>query len=293
MRELVIECPLSEAEALSDRLLDSGALSVSIEDAQRDSEFEQAMFGEPGMEIETHAWEKNIVVSLWPDEVDENQVLEALELSASDVQWREVPDEDWVRLTQSQFDPIKIGEKIWIVPSWHSLDDVPSGSLTLQLDPGLAFGTGSHPTTRLCAKWLEAHLQSGMSVLDYGCGSGILGIIASKLGAKEVYGTDIDEQAITAATYNAQVNQTPMTLCLPDAMPADKTFDVVVANILSNPLKMLAPLLCHRVAKGGFLILSGILDSQEAEIKAFYAPWIVLQSFEVQEGWVCLYGQMI
>lgn len=290
MRELVIHSPRDQVDPLSDRLLELGALSVSVEDAQRDSEEEQPLFGEPDMEIEASAWNHNIVVSLWSSDTDEHVLVTVLGLHEGTFEWRDVPDEDWVRLTQSQFDPIPIGRHIWIVPSWHDMGATPPGSLTLQLDPGLAFGTGSHPTTRLCAEWLEQHVQAQSSVLDYGCGSGILAMIASKLGASVVCGTDIDEQAITAARYNAEVNQTPVTLGLPDEMP-ERTFDIVVANILSNPLKALAPLLSNRVAHGGYLVLSGILDRQEQEIIDCYAPWIELKLWKSEEGWVCLYGR--
>jgi ribosomal protein L11 methyltransferase len=205
---------------------------------------------------------------------------------------RAVADEDWVRLTQSQFAPIHIGKNIWVVPSWHEAPD-PS-ALILELDPGLAFGTGSHPTTRLCMEWLEAHPAPGKSVLDYGCGSGILAMVAKKTGAGEVIGVDIDPQAIESAKDNAARNNCDIAYYLPDAFaaatPAGATFDAVVANILSSPLKLMAPMLSGRVAPGGTLTLSGVLARQAEEVAAAYAPFIKLGLWAEQDGWVALHG---
>jgi ribosomal protein L11 methylase PrmA len=163
-----------------------------------------------------------------------------------------VAEQDWVRLTQSQFEPIHIGKNIWVVPSWHDAPD-PNG-LVLELDPGLAFGTGSHSTTRLCMEWLEEHAPRGLSVLDYGCGSGILAMVAQKLGASRVCGVDIDPQAIESARYNSERNRCAIDYTLPEEFSRSaqpQTFDVVVANILSSPLKLMAPMLSSRVAPGG------------------------------------------
>ncbi len=299
MRELVLSCPGELAEAWSDALLDAGALSVSVEDADSDTEAEQPLFGEPGTEPETRAWTRNHVVALLPDGADPAQIvaaaLEQAGLAADAVgDWtlRDVPDADWVRLTQSQFGPISAGERILIVPSWH-MDEAPpagDGRVVIQLDPGLAFGTGSHPTTHLCLEWLGQNLPPGASVLDYGCGSGILAIAASKLGAGRTLGVDIDEQAVQATRDNASANGAQVQAMLPDGLPAG-TSQVVVANILSNPLKVLAPMLAARVEAGGWLVLSGVLERQADEVAAAYAPWLAMSVWRARDGWVCLHGQ--
>ncbi|MFV9475152.1 50S ribosomal protein L11 methyltransferase [Advenella sp. RU8] len=303
MRELVLMCAENDAEQLSDLLLEEGVLSVSVEDADRDTDIEQPLFGEPGTEPEVQAWKHNRVVALLPDDIEPEALLAQLQAQTgvdytANSLLREVADEDWVRLTQSQFDPIQIAGRIWIVPSWHKDNPiVPQGSpengqqnILVELDPGLAFGTGSHPTTRLCTEWLEACLPANVQVLDYGCGSGILAIVAKKLGAAQVVGVDIDEQAVQSAHYNAQANDVEIDVCLPDGLAAG-TFDVVVANILSNPLKVLAPMLAGRVAPGGHLVLSGVLERQADEVAQAYAPWIKMSVWRSHEGWVCLHGQ--
>lgn len=300
MRELVLSCSEERAEALSDILLELGVLSVSVEDADSGTERETPLFGEPGGEPDVQAWHHNRVVALLPDDLVLDDLLDALQQQTSEdysdlAAVREVVDTDWVRLTQSQFDPISITDRIWIVPSWHRENpEVPSAEtdqnlVLIELDPGLAFGTGSHPTTHLCAQWLAEHLQPGKTLLDYGCGSGILAIIAAKLGARDVVGVDIDDQAVQSTDYNAQNNGVELTASLPDGLPPG-TFDVVVANILSNPLKVLAPMLCGRVAPGGQLILSGVLERQAQEVAAAYAPWIDMTVWRSHEGWVCLAG---
>lgn len=298
MRELLILSPEAQTEALSDALLAVGALSVSVEDALGDTDQEIPLFGEPGTEPTVQAWALSRVVALLPDAVDTADFLADLQAYtgvdyAPQHQLREVPDNDWVRLTQSQFAPIAIGDRIWIVPSWHQHDpqwqQLPADSVCIQLDPGLAFGTGSHPTTHLCAQWLSAQLPAGATVLDYGHGSGILGIIASKLGASSVWGVDIDPAAVEAAQYNASVNQAAVQFGLPSDLPNGQ-FNVVVANILSNPLKVLAPMLASRVAPGGHLVLSGILTRQTQELIDAYAPYIDLTVWGEVEGWVCLTG---
>ena len=206
---------------------------------------------------------------------------------------------DWVRLTQSQFPPIQVGHRIWIVPSWHrdSLEVPPASgqqgggdAIHIELDPGLAFGTGSHPTTHLCLEWLEHHLQGHETVLDYGCGSGILAIAARKLGAGDTMAVDIDGQAMQTTRHNALVNAVRLQAMLPDALP-EQTFQVVVANILSNPLKVLAPMLANRVVPGGLLALSGVLEWQADEVAKAYAPWLTLSVWKEREGWVCLHGR--
>ncbi|QAA94279.1 50S ribosomal protein L11 methyltransferase [Pollutimonas thiosulfatoxidans] len=298
MRELVLTCPEAQAEALSDALLDAGALSVSVEDADGDTGAERPLFGEPGLEPEVQAWHRNHIVALLPDGLDPAQMLEQIraagidDIPPGDWSIREVPDADWVRLTQSQFPPIQVGSRIWIVPSWHrEHPDVPPGEgmIHIELDPGLAFGTGSHPTTHLCLEWLAANSPVGQSVLDYGCGSGILAIAAQMLGARRTDAVDIDEQAVEATRYNAQVNRVQVNAMLPDQL-SDGQFQVVVANILSNPLKVLAPMLANRVAPGGRLALSGILERQAEEVAQAYAPWLKMSVWQAREGWVCLHG---
>ena len=295
-RELVVEIDREHAEALSDALLDLGALSVSVEDADADTPDEQPLFGEPGLIPERSAWQRSRVVALLPGAHDAALLLTAASnqlglanVPASAV--REVEDQDWVRLTQSQFDPISIGKRIWVVPSWHVAPD--PEALVLELDPGLAFGTGSHPTTRLCMEWLEQNVTPGSSLLDYGCGSGILAILAEKCGASPVIGIDIDPQAVESARQNSARNHAIVTYGLPDTLtapPAAAEFDIVVANILSNPLKLMAAMLCGRVRAGGKLALSGILARQAEEVALAYQPWMTMSVWREHEGWVCLAG---
>ena len=296
--EILIEVPLHQAELLSDTLIDAGALSVSVEDADQGTEAEQPLFGEPGMEPKQAAWERSRVVALTEADAD-HEALIAAALAAAGIApagvrhtLRPVQDQDWVRLTQSQFEPMHIGRNIWVVPSWHDAPD--PNALVLELDPGLAFGTGSHPTTRLCMEWLEAHAPRGLSVLDYGCGSGILAMVAAKLHAAEVAGVDIDPQAIESARFNAQRNQCDIAFYLPEQFGAAEhrsRYDVVVANILSSPLKLMAPMLSGRVAPGGRLVLSGVLARQADEVIAAYAPHLPLSVWAEREGWVALAGQ--
>lgn len=305
MRELVLICPEAQAEALSDALIEAGVLSVSVEDADGDTDAEQPLFGEPGLEPDVQAWRNNRVVALLPDGLDPEQILEQVRESGAadyrDGDWalRDVPDADWVRLTQAQFQPIQVGDRIWIVPSWHRDNpDVPAiqnqaaagGLVHIELDPGLAFGTGSHPTTHLCLEWLAGNVRGGETVLDYGCGSGILAIAARMLGSGQTLAVDIDEQAVQSTRYNAQVNRVELKAMLPDELP-DGQFQLVVANILSNPLKVLAPMLANRVAPGGHLVLSGVLERQAQEVAQAYAPWMEMNVWRAREGWVCLHGQ--
>lgn len=307
MRELVLICPEAQAEALSDALLEAGVLSVSVEDADGDTDLESPLFGEPGMEPQVQAWNRNRVVALLPDGLDPLLILEQLRgtgvANYQEGQWslRDVPDADWVRLTQAQFRPIQVGSRIWIVPSWHRDDPaIPEaanpgmedtqGIIHIELDPGLAFGTGSHPTTHLCLEWLADNLRGNETLLDYGCGSGILAIAAKLLGAGPIQAVDIDEQAVQSTRYNAQVNRVELLAMLPDELPAGQT-QVVVANILSNPLKVLAPMLAGRVQPGGHLVLSGVLERQADEVAQAYAPWLAMTVWRAREGWVCLHGQ--
>jgi ribosomal protein L11 methyltransferase len=300
--EVVIEIAREHAEALSDALMEAGALSVSVEDADEGTDQENPLFGEPGMVPTEAAWDRSRVVALTDIDADQAAIVAeaaaAIGLAAVPAYTvRGVADEDWVRLTQSQFAPIHIGKNIWVVPSWHEAPD--PDALILELDPGLAFGTGSHPTTRLCMEWLEAHPAPGKTVLDYGCGSGILAMVAKKMGAGDVAGVDIDPQAIESARDNATRNQCEIDFYLPDAFAvSDKAhhasgrFDIVVANILSSPLKLMAPMLAGRVAPGGSLILSGVLARQADEVAEAYAPFIKMGVWAEQDGWVALHGRL-
>jgi len=295
MRELVLQCSGEHADGLTDALIEAGALSACAEDADMDTPREQPMFGEPGADASPDGWSTNRVVALMPDGLDPTQfLLEAQQLVPFEIstQWhlREVPEQDWVKLTQSQFEPIEVGPRLMIVPTWHRGKANVGDRLCLELDPGLAFGTGSHPTTHLCLKWLQSQMPSSCRVLDYGCGSGILAIAAAMLGASQALGVDIDEQAVQSTIFNAQANGVDVAALLPDDLPAG-TFDVVIANILSNPLKVLAPMLSHRVRPGGYLVLSGVLSRQASEVSEFYRPWVDLTVYEQLQGWVCLAGQ--
>ncbi len=295
MRELVFDCLREQAEPWSDALLDAGALSVTVGDADDGTPQEQPLYGEPGLEPEVSAWNRNRVVALLADGTDPGAIIQdactALSLAVAPA-WslREVPDEDWVRVTQSQFAPFQVAG-IWIVPTWHDVPaEAAADDVVIRLDPGLAFGTGSHPTTHLCLAWLAEHLPPQATVLDYGCGSGILAIAARKLGAGRTIGVDIDPQAVQSTLDNAQANNVRLDAVLPDAL-ADGDFDVVVANILSTPLKILAPMLSERVAPGGYLVLSGVLERQAEEVAAVYAPYLELTVWNAHDGWVCLHGQ--
>jgi ribosomal protein L11 methyltransferase len=279
------------AEALTDALLDAGALSAAIEDADAGTPEETPQFGEPGSIVKP-GWARSRVSALLSAEADVDAVLAAcaaaIGLPGVPVHTREkVEEQDWVRLTQSQFKPIRISDRLWIVPSWHAAPD--PRAIVLVLDPGMAFGTGSHPTTRLCLEWLEKAVTPGCSVLDYGCGSGILGIAAARLGAADVLGVDIDPQAVAAARANAERNGVGARF-EDSAARIRGQFDLVVANILSNPLKVLAPAICSHVRPGGRLALSGILSAQADDLIAAYAPWTPLAVAGASEDWICLAG---
>ena len=278
------------AERLADALMEHGALSAAIEDAYAGTENEQAIFGEPGMPAE-QIWQQSKVIALFGEHDEAAAIVKAAaqESGLKDLSYdsETLEDQDWVRLTQSQFDPIQISERLWITPSWHK---APAGNaVNLQLDPGLAFGTGSHPTTRLCLKWLDTQLKGGESVLDYGCGSGILTIAALKLGAGSAVGVDIDEQAIRASNDNAAQNNVQAHFYLPDGLPQGQ-FDVVVANILANPLRMLGEMLAARTKQGGRIVLSGLLAEQSEELGEIYSQWFDIEPAETEEGWARLSG---
>lgn len=290
---LSVSLPTDEEHAnpLSEALMEHGALAVSIEDADAGTEAETPQFGEPGSPA-APLWQNSRVIALFEPAEDliTRIATAALAGGVSDlaaIRIEEVAEQDWVRLTQSQFEPIRITDTLWIVPSWHAAPNPDATNLVL--DPGLAFGTGSHPTTRLCLEWLCANIKGKESVLDYGCGSGILGIAAARLGADPVMGVDIDDNALIAARDNAQNNQVDMAL-RHTREALDESFDIVVANILTNPLCVLAPLLAARVTPGGHIVLSGVLASQADEVIAAYAPYLPLHVGATFDGWVRLEG---
>lgn len=294
MREIKLLADERCAEALADQLMDAGALSATIEDADADRPDEQPLYGEPGLEPAACAWPRSIVSLLVEQDFDLVAELERLckELGCDMpevLSSAPVEDQDWVRLTQAQFPPTQVSDRLWIVPTWHEPKE---GALNLRLDPGVAFGTGSHPTTHLCLQWLDANVGADDSVLDYGCGTGILAIAAKLVGAREAVGTDIDPQAVEAAVDNARMNDVEAEFVLPEGMK-DGTFEIVVANILANPLKLLAPALLGRVAPGGRLVLSGVLAKQADEvIEAYRAvdPAVKLAVWRQEGDWVCIAG---
>ena len=280
----------AQAERWSEALIDAGALSVDVSDPAAGTPQETPVYGEPGGPAAAF-WAISRVEALFAEGADVGSALrEAAHALGAPMplhETRAVADRDWVRLTQSQFGPIAIGAGFWIVPTWSEPPE--PDALVLRLDPGLAFGTGSHATTHLCLAWLRETLAPGETVLDYGCGSGILAIAAAKLGARDVSGTDIDPQAIGASRANAKLNGVAVGFVAPDALPARES-DVVVANILAHPLVLLAPALAARTARGGRIALSGILADQAAEVAAAYAPWFKLAVWRQLDGWVLLAG---
>lgn len=294
MFELVLTAPQSLVEPVSEALMNElEALSVSVEDADADTEAEQALFGEPGMAPPRPGWDRSTLRALFSDESAANEAAELL--LAQD--WTEglglqslqaVVEQDWVRLTQSQFSPVEVTPEFWIVPSWH---EPPAQALrVIRLDPGLAFGTGTHPTTRMCLRWIAQNaplLAAGWDrVLDYGCGSGILAIGAALHGAHAVDAVDIDPAAIESSQQNALNNQVSLSCGLPDA--ASGQYPLVLANILATPLKLLAPLLCDHLRPGAHLVLAGILDRQAAELQEAYAPWCDLRVLDQEDSWILM-----
>jgi ribosomal protein L11 methyltransferase len=307
MVELLLRASEDEVERVSDALIELEALSVSVEDADADTDEEQALFGEPGLPAPKAGWRHSRLVALFTDEDSATQAATLLLAQdwagAVQVQGaREVAEQDWVRLTQSQFAPVEITPSFWIVPSWH---EAPAGAeIVIRLDPGLAFGTGTHPTTRMCLRWIAAHAEvlRGAEVLDYGCGSGILAIGAARFGAGRVAAVDIDPAAVRATLDNARAND--VDAAAPEA-PARATallqvgqpelagaparrYAVVLANILASPLKLLAPLLSEHLAPGGRLVLAGILERQVDELRAAYAPALALEVADREDGWVLM-----
>jgi ribosomal protein L11 methyltransferase len=279
----------ADAERVSDALMDAGALSVDAADAAAGTADEQPIFGEPGSAATP--WPETRLAALFADDAPAEKLAReacaSAGLAAPAMTLESVDDEDWVRLTQSQFAPIRISDRLWIVPTWCEPPE--PGAIVLRLDPGLAFGTGSHPTTRLCLGWLDRHLAAGETVIDYGCGSGILAVAAALLGAGHVVGIDIDPQAVTASRDNALANG--VTAEFHDARPLTlRPADVVVANILANPLRVLAPLLIGLVKPGGRIVLSGVLEGQADAVMQAYSPAIVFDTPAREDGWICLQG---
>lgn len=292
MFELKLMCPETRVEIVSDALDALDALSVSVEDADAQTDAEQALFGEPGMPPPKEGWQRSRILALYEYEAqaqDALAVLQAQDFFADCVVLgvQELADQDWVRLTQSQFTPVEITPSFWIVPTWH--EPPAQARVIIRLDPGLAFGTGTHPTTRMCLRWIA---QTGDAagalgrVLDYGCGSGILAIGAAKHGALDIDAVDIDDAAVESTVLNAQANEVLLNAGLPDAVSGE--YQTVLANILATPLKVLAPLLWSRVAPNGALVLAGILAHQADELKAAYAPFCQLAVVDQEDGWILM-----
>ena len=293
MFELCLMCPEDRVETLSDALDALDALSVSVEDADAQTDAEQALFGEPGMPPPKEGWQRSRVLALFATQALAQEALDLLQAqdffaSCALLELREVPEQDWVRLTQSQFTPVDITPEFWIVPTWH--EPPTQARVIIRLDPGLAFGTGTHPTTRMCLRWIANHGTGSAHalgrVLDYGCGSGILAIGAAKFGAVDIDAVDIDEAAVESTVLNAQANEVLLNAGLPDAVSG--TYQTVLANILATPLKVLAPLLWSRVATGGALVLAGILERQAEELKQAYAPYCQLKVSDQEDGWILM-----
>ena len=297
LHELLLICGEDDVEIVSDALMELDALAVSVEDADADTDAEQALFGEPGMPAPKDGWQRSVVKALFPDEQEATEcatlILSQDWASGVHVQAiQAVPEQDWVRLTQSQFAPVEITPEFWIVPSWHQAPE--QAKQVMRLDPGLAFGTGTHPTTRMCLRWIAQHAALSPTwtrVLDYGCGSGILAIGAALHGASHIDAVDIDPAAIVASKANAEANKVVLTAALPDA--ANGEYPLVIANILATPLRLLAPLLCAHMAPGAHLILAGILERQADELKEAYAPWVKLEVSDRQEGWILMTAQRV
>lgn len=288
--QATIDADSKIAEKLADALMENGALSAAIEDAFAGTAQEEPIFGEPGEPVD-RLWPQSRIITLFEQDADVPLLIASAatqcQLSVPVYSTEQIEEQDWVRLTQSQFEPIRISDHLWITPTWH---DAPApDAINLQLDPGLAFGTGSHPTTRLCLQWLDSNLTPGQTVLDYGCGSGILAIAALKLGAGTTIGVDIDAQAVRSSRDNAAQNGVSALFCLPDDTPLVEV-DVLLANILANPLRILGGMLATHVKTGGKIVLSGILAEQAEELSTTYASWFDMDPPVFDEGWTRLTG---
>jgi len=298
--ELTLRCAETTQPRYENALEDVGALAVTLLDADADTTDERAIL-EPGVG-QTPLWNSLVLTALFPDDTDALALLAALEafdpaLDWAQVQFRQVADEDWERAWLDQFAPMQFGERTFIVPWNHELPEEAAGSeaAVVRLDPGLAFGSGTHPTTALCLRWLDRLARDGVlqgaRVLDFGCGSGILALAALKLGAGQAVGVDNDPQALIATHDNADRNGVAERLAvyLPDDEPA-ATYPVVVANILASALDALAPTLAERVAVGGRIALSGILHGQEPELLERYAAWFDELRCEQEGDWMRIEG---
>ncbi|HEX2545313.1 MAG TPA: 50S ribosomal protein L11 methyltransferase [Ramlibacter sp.] len=293
MFELRLLASEERVEPISDALEALDALSVSVEDADAQTPAEQALFGEPGMPPPKEGWQRSIVLALFAEEAQARDAAALLQpqdffAGCRVLGVQAVPEQDWVRLTQSQFEPVEITPTFWIVPTWH--EPPAAAQDVIRLDPGLAFGTGTHPTTRMCLRWIARNDVQGQRVLDYGCGSGILAIGAAKFGAASVDAVDIDEAAVRSTEANAQANGVQLVAGLPDR--ASGKYATVLANILATPLKVLAPLLCGHVQAGGHLVLAGILSRQADELKAAYAPYARLEVSDEEDGWILMTARL-
>jgi ribosomal protein L11 methyltransferase len=285
-------CPEARVETLCEALDALDALSVSVEDADAQTDAEQALFGEPGMPPPKEGWQRSRVVALFASQETAQETGKLLALQdffqgCELLGIQAVAEQDWVRLTQSQFAPVDITPSFWIVPTWH--EPPAQAQKIIRLDPGLAFGTGTHPTTRMCLRWIATHDVSHQRVLDYGCGSGILAIGAALHGATDIDAVDIDEAAVSSTLLNAEANGVRLNAGLPEK--ATGQYQTVLANILATPLKVLAPLLRQHVTQGGNLVLAGILERQEQELKDAYAPYCTLQVSDREDGWILMTAQ--
>ncbi len=291
-QSLTFRLPREHADAFGDVLIEHGAISVNVDDALEGTSDEKPIFGEPG--ADAGLWNECRLTTLFAPTIDVervfNDAVKSLDILPPRFEINVLEDEDWVQKNRDQFQPIKISDRVWIVPTWHRAPQ--QNAINISLDPGAAFGTGSHPTTRLCLKWLEANLQPTVqpTVLDYGTGSGILAIAAMKLGAGKAYGVDIDNLAVEAARYNAAQNNVSVQFADVET-PLNVVVDILVANILANPLRVLAPLLAAHTKPGGALVLAGILDPQADEIIGIYREWFDLAVWKSEEGWACIAGR--
>jgi ribosomal protein L11 methyltransferase len=297
-QKIILDVDPSHVELWSDHLFECGALSIDVGDALADGPEEVPLFGEPGYDEEMRFWQSNHLSALFEHDANQNwlswisEQANILNLPLPHCALATLDDQDWVTLTQNQFQPIQISQRLWIVPSWHTPQNL--DAINLIVDPGMAFGTGTHPTTRLCLQWLDRHLNSGTSVLDYGCGSGILAMAAAKLAQATVTGVDIDPVALTVAKQNAEQNHVQLHTLLPNELNPDTKFDVVIANILANPLRVLAPILSNHLNPGGILVLSGLWREQADEIAALYTQFgCTLSPAHIEEGWALLVGMKI
>ncbi len=300
MVELSLLCPEGSVEILSEALEALDALSVCVEDADAQTPAEQALFGEPGMPPPKDGWERSVIKALFASQTVADSALSTLAVQdffsdSKSLGLTEVADQDWVRLTQSQFAPVEITPEFWIVPTWHQAPAAARKVITL--DPGLAFGTGTHPTTRMCLRWIAQHGVQGQRVLDYGCGSGILAIGAALYGAGSIDAVDIDEAAVQSTQANALANHVTLNAGLPDL--AQGRYHTVLANILATPLKVLAPLLCSYVqpatgeaSQSGNLVLAGILERQAQELTLAYAPYAKLAVADSEDGWILMTAKL-